>query len=291
MRRSQASAIESPAPAAAPSTCATTGFGISCRMRETSMPRRRFAIFASNANGARPSAIDFTSPPTQNVPAAPFSRTARTSWSSAARRAASTSPRVMSGFSALRRSGRFMVMVSKPESSFWRTISFALMDGAFVVVVDCRKFDRCRRVGKGALAPCPPTLSLQRWARYALPTLRRPFLFFHQRTARSFQRLERFVAGDRRQQLVVIPARLRFRRLLDLEEIHVMHHAAVLADLAVLGEHVVDRGFLHDLDDGGGVGRSRGLHGFQIVRHRGVDAGLRRRRHALDALLEALGKR
>jgi hypothetical protein len=43
-----------------------------------------------------------------------------------------------------------MVMVSKPESSFWRTISFALMDGAFVVVVDCRKIDRRRRVGKGA---------------------------------------------------------------------------------------------------------------------------------------------
>src|SRR3977135_1503258 len=71
MRRSQASAIESPAPAAAPSTCATTGFGISWRMRETSMPRRRLAILASNGSGARPSAIDFTSPPTQKVPPAP----------------------------------------------------------------------------------------------------------------------------------------------------------------------------------------------------------------------------
>ena len=126
MRRSQASAIESPAPAAAPSTCATTGFGISCKIRETSMPRRRFAILASNANGARPSAIDLTSPPTQNVPPAPFRRTARTSWSSAARRAASTRPRVMSGLSALRRSGRFMVMVSSPESSFCRTISLLM---------------------------------------------------------------------------------------------------------------------------------------------------------------------
>jgi len=45
------------------------------------------------------------------VPPAPLSSTARTAESSAARRAASTSPRVMSGFSALRRSGRFMVMV------------------------------------------------------------------------------------------------------------------------------------------------------------------------------------
>ena len=78
------------------------------------MPRRRFAILASNVNGARPAAIDLTSPPTQKVPPAPSSRTARTSWSSAARRAAATNPCVISGLSALRRSGRFMVMVSKP---------------------------------------------------------------------------------------------------------------------------------------------------------------------------------
>ena len=79
-RRSQASAIDRPAPAAAPSSCATTGFGIWCRMRETSMPWRRFAILASNGSGARPSAIDLTSPPTQKVPPAPLISTARTSW-------------------------------------------------------------------------------------------------------------------------------------------------------------------------------------------------------------------
>ena len=36
------------------------------------MPRRRLTILASNGSGARPSAIDLTSPPTQNVPPAPF---------------------------------------------------------------------------------------------------------------------------------------------------------------------------------------------------------------------------
>jgi hypothetical protein len=35
----------------------------------------------------------------------------------------------------LRRSGRFMVMVSSPVLRFWRTISFALMCRAFLVVV------------------------------------------------------------------------------------------------------------------------------------------------------------
>ena len=79
MRRSQDSAIERPAPAAAPSSCATTGFGVWCSRRDTSMPRRRLAILASKASGALPSAIDLTSPPTQNVPPAPLISTARTS--------------------------------------------------------------------------------------------------------------------------------------------------------------------------------------------------------------------
>jgi hypothetical protein len=34
-----------------------------------------------------------------------------------------------------------MVMVSKPESSFWRTISFWLMAGSFVVI-GCGYFNR-----------------------------------------------------------------------------------------------------------------------------------------------------
>src|SRR5579863_1318235 len=62
----------------------------------------------------------------------------------------------------------------------------------------------------------------------------------HQRTARQFERLEGLTAGDGREQLVVVPAAFRFRRLLHLEQIHVVHHAAVLANVAVLGEHVVD---------------------------------------------------
>src|SRR6201995_3948153 len=59
-------------------------------------------------------------------------------------------------------------------------------------------------------------------------------LLLHQRAARRFQRLERLVAGHGGEQLVVVPARLGFRGLLDLEQIHVVHHAAVLADAAVL---------------------------------------------------------
>src|SRR5437867_7206536 len=64
-----------------------------------------------------PAAIALTSPPTQNVPPAPFSSTARTSGSVAARLAASTSRSPSSGLSALRRSGRLSVSVNSPRSS------------------------------------------------------------------------------------------------------------------------------------------------------------------------------
>ena len=82
------------------------------------MPRRKFAILASNGNGARPSAIDLTSPPTQKGAAGALEQHgANLVIIDARARAASTRPRVMSGLSALRRSGRFMVMVSRPWSS------------------------------------------------------------------------------------------------------------------------------------------------------------------------------
>src|SRR5215475_1881860 len=284
MRRSQDSAIDSPAPAAAPSSCATTGLLIWCRMRDTSMPLRRVTCFSSKDIGARPAAIDLTSPPTQNVPPAPLSSTARTSESSAARRAASTSPRVMSGLSALRRSGRFMVMVSRPLSRCCRTISLAVMA---CVLCSCLLLTGSRHCEERKRRSNPFLVSRSGLLRFARNDGARP-LFLHQRAARLFQRLERLVAGDGRQQLVIVPAALGLRRFLYLEQIHVVHHAAVLADAAVLGEHVVDRGLLHDLDDGGRIGGARGLHRLQVMRDGGIDAGLSRGRHALDALHEAL---
>src|SRR5204862_3630452 len=107
----------------------------------------------------------------------------------------------MSGLSALRRSGRFMVMVSKPESSFWRTISFALMGGAFVV--GCREFHRhCE--DRWAKAPLRRAHQLRRRdGGHATLCPRRCALFRHQWTPRGFQRLERLIAGGGREQFVV----------------------------------------------------------------------------------------
>src|SRR5439155_13992047 len=53
--------------------------------------------------------------------------------------------------------------------------------------------------------------------------------------------LERLVARDRADLLVVIPRALRVGGLLDLEQVHVAHQPAGLEDLAVLGPEVVDR--------------------------------------------------
>src|SRR5262245_1020256 len=71
------------------------------------------------------------------------------------------------------------------------------------------------------------------------------FLFFDERTATLSQRPEGLVARNSGEQFVHIPGPFRFGRRLKQHQIHVVHHAAVLADMSVLGEKVVDRRGLH----------------------------------------------
>src|SRR5579872_4503616 len=61
------------------------------------------------------------------------------------------------------------------------------------------------------------------------------FGLLDQRTTAGIERTERLLGRDRLDELVEVPRRLRFRRLLDLEQIHVAHQAAVDAQAAVLG--------------------------------------------------------
>ena len=104
-------------------------------------------------------------------------------------------------------------------------------------------------------------------------------------------RLKASSPGIVRIELVEIPFAFRFLRLLDLEQVHVADQPAVLADLAVLGHEVVDRGFLHLLDDGRPVERVGRLDRVQLVRHRAVIAGLNHRRRALHLFEEAASRR
>src|SRR5262249_41629947 len=65
-------------------------------------------------------------------------------------------------------------------------------------------------------------------------------LLLDQRAARVLERLERDLGRDRRADAVVVPGLLRLARLLHLEEVHLVDHPAVLADVHVLAEHVGD---------------------------------------------------
>ena len=56
---------------------------------------------------------------------------------------------------------------------------------------------------------------------------------------------ERGGAGDDRLHVVVVPRLPGFRRLLDFDEQHVVHHAAVGLDVAVGCEEVIDRPLPH----------------------------------------------
>src|SRR5665213_2020137 len=63
--------------------------------------------------------------------------------------------------------------------------------------------------------------------------------------AALFQRAEGVISGYGRKPLVDVPFSFRFRRRFDLDEIHVMDHAAVFADMSILREKIVHRRFAH----------------------------------------------
>ena len=66
-----------------------------------------------------------------------------------------------------------------------------------------------------------------------------------QRATAFLQREKRLIAGDRSQDVVVVPGAGRLRRRLDLDEIHVVQEPAVCAHRAVLGIEVVHRNLVH----------------------------------------------
>src|SRR5579863_9033501 len=114
---SQASARLAPAPAAAPLTAHTTGFGrarsarmIGLRPLSSDWPRSGRGAPGLTARSTR-------SAPAQKPRPAPVIRTARQPGSAAARSTAADSAWVRAALSALRRSGRFRISVSTPASN------------------------------------------------------------------------------------------------------------------------------------------------------------------------------
>src|SRR5262245_62760507 len=113
---------------------------------------------------------------------------------------------------------------------------------------------------------------------------------FDQGAATLLQRPECLVARNGSEQLVEVPWPGRFARRLQLHQVHVVDHAAVLPDAAVLGEEIVDRGGLHFGDHRFGVIGAGRVNRPEVVRHRRIDACLKHGRHALGPLHEAVGK-
>src|SRR5262245_45684762 len=172
MRRSQASARESPAPAAAPRTIAMVGFAISCSRREISMFERRECAIASSEPSprGRSSTIALTSPPEQKARPAPVSTTAPTLRSPAMRESACSMRSIITGETAFRRSGRFIVSSATPSeidsssSSAMARASFAAAAGR--VARDARPFHAGRATVRGPVAEASPPPGRAKRARY-----------------------------------------------------------------------------------------------------------------------------
>jgi hypothetical protein len=94
-------------------------------------------------------------------------------------------------------------------------------------------------------------------------------------------RAKRLIAGDRRYDLVIVPRATRLARRLHLHKIHVVHHATIFAELAVLGEEIIDRYLAHFGHHRFCFVSASGLDGAQIVARGGVDGGMGRSRHTL----------
>jgi hypothetical protein len=111
---------------------------------------------------------------------------------------------------------------------------------------------------------------------------------FYQGTAAVLERAECLIGRDFGENLVVVPRAVRLFGLLDLEQEHAVHHTAVLAQHAVVGEGIPHRRFTH-------LGQHRlrasgacGLRGLEVVQRRAVGGRLIHGRHALHAIEETL---
>ena len=121
IRRSQASASESPAPAAAPGSAAIVGFGMLNSLPAVARWLTRWLWIAWSMETGWPEPVlrlsmPFTSPPAQNPLPAPVRTTTLTSGASSAQASWAASASFIGPLMALRASGRLRVSVSTPPS-------------------------------------------------------------------------------------------------------------------------------------------------------------------------------
>src|SRR5262245_57451211 len=160
----------------------------------------------------------------------------------------------------------------------WRPRHYALFGHRFgtrQVLYESRLAEDLRHC-RNAHAPAQSSA-----AKAALPALRRlfetlsPGASFDQGAATFLQRPKRLVARNGGEQLVEVPWPRRFARRLQLHQVHVVDHAAVLADAAVLREEIVDRSGPHLGDHRFGVIGAGCVNRSEIVGHRRIHACLK----------------
>src|SRR5262245_52519254 len=107
------------------------------------------------------------------------------------------------------------------------------------------------------------------------PTGDRRWLLLYQWALTLVERTKRLLGRDGGAGFVVVPSTLALLRLLDLEQIHVVDLAAVLADAALAEQLVVGGHRLHLGHHGGAIGIAFELvHRLEVVQHRRVHASL-----------------
>ncbi len=111
-----------------------------------------------------------------------------------------------------------------------------------------------------------------------------------QRAIRFAHRPKHVVAGERVLHLLQVPRVLRLARAAHLDQIHIVHEAAIVPDVAVANDGVADRQLSHLCRDLGRLERIRGRDRAQIVTGRGIDPGLAHGRHGLVALEKLLAE-
>src|ERR1700720_4335512 len=99
-------------------------------------------------------------------------------------------------------------------------------------------------------------------------------LLFQEWTFAFRQRPKRFVTGNCFDNFHEIPWIFRFRRRLDLHEIHIVHHPTVFADITARCKDIVHRSGSHFRQNGKRFVGAKILYGLQIMGHRPKGFGL-----------------
>src|SRR5579863_8447420 len=113
-------------------------------------------------------------------------------------------------------------------------------------------------------------------------------LLLHERTFAFRQRSKCVVARNGLNDLDKVPRTLRLGRRLYLDEIHIVHHTAILADVATGGKDVVYRRCPHFPQNGERPIGAAIFDGLQIMAHGRIRSSLNLRWHCIHPLEETV---